>query len=124
MVRRLHDGEEVTHRGLVTVEHARIWEVPEPKPELIAPAISVETARRAAHWADGLITVNQAPEQLRKVLAAYRDNGGRGKAALQVHLSWAPRRRPPSKSVWTVASNTFAPHVAGRSGHGRPLRRR
>ena len=113
VIRRLHDGEEVTHRGLVTVEHARIWEVPEPKPELIAPAISVETARRAARWADGLITVNQAPEQLRKVLAGYRDNGGRGKAALQVHLSWAPSEEAAVEiglDQWR--SNTFAPHVA------------
>jgi G6PDH family F420-dependent oxidoreductase len=113
VIRRLHQGEEVTHRGLVTVEHARIWEVPEPKPELIAPAISVETARRAARWADGLITVNQAPEQLRKVLAGYRDNGGRGKAALQVHLSWAPSEEAAVEiglDQWR--SNTFAPHVA------------
>lgn len=113
MIRRLHDGEEVTHRGLVTVEHARIWEVPEPKPELIAPAISVETARRAARWADGLITVNQPPEQLRKVLAGYRDNGGRGKAALQVHLSWAPSEEAAvSIGLDQWRSNTFAPHVA------------
>ncbi|WP_264671503.1 TIGR03885 family FMN-dependent LLM class oxidoreductase [Arthrobacter sp. VKM Ac-2550] len=113
VIRRLHGGEEVTHRGLVTVEHARIWEVPEPKPELIAPAISVDTARRAAAWADGLITVNQPPAQLEKVLEAYRDNGGRGKAALQVHLSWAPSEEAAVEiglDQWRT--NVFPPHVA------------
>ena len=31
VIRRLHSGEEVTHHGLVTVEQARIWDVPEPR---------------------------------------------------------------------------------------------
>jgi probable non-F420 flavinoid oxidoreductase len=89
VIRRLHAGEEVTHRGLVTVERARLWDAPEIRPQLLGPAISVETARRAALWADGLITVNQDPAELRKLLDAYRGEGGRGKAVLQVHLSWA-----------------------------------
>jgi alkanesulfonate monooxygenase SsuD/methylene tetrahydromethanopterin reductase-like flavin-dependent oxidoreductase (luciferase family) len=38
---------------------------------------------------DGLVTVDQPPEQLRRVLAAYREAGGTGPAALQVHLSYA-----------------------------------
>jgi probable non-F420 flavinoid oxidoreductase len=113
VIRRLHDGQEVTHRGLVTVEQARIWEVPEVKPALVAPAISVQTARRAAAWADGLITVNQPPEQLKKVLGAYRDNGGRGKAALQVHLSWAATEEAAvATALDQWRSNVFAPHVA------------
>jgi probable non-F420 flavinoid oxidoreductase len=90
VIRQMHDGEVVTHRGLVTVEQARIWDVPDPKPDIIAPAISPDTAARAAAWADGLVTVNQPAEQLRKVLGAYREHGGKGKAVLQVHLSWAP----------------------------------
>ncbi|HEX2246064.1 MAG TPA: TIGR03885 family FMN-dependent LLM class oxidoreductase [Arthrobacter sp.] len=113
VIRRLHGGEEVTHRGLVTVEHARIWEVPEPKPQLIAPAISVETARRAAAWADGLITVNQPQAQLEKVLGAYRDNGGRGKTSLQVHLSWASSEEAAvaiGLDQWRT--NVFPTHVA------------
>ena len=81
VIRRLHDGGEVTHHGLVTVEQARIWDVPEPRPQLIAPAVSVETARRSAAWADGLVTVNQPHGKLKEMLAAYRDNGGRGNAS-------------------------------------------
>ena len=27
---------------------------------------------------------------MRRLVSAYRDNGGRGRLALQVHLSWAP----------------------------------
>jgi probable non-F420 flavinoid oxidoreductase len=91
IIRRLHAGEEVTHDGLVKVQQARLWDLPEIKPLLIAPAVSVETARRSAAWADGLITVNQPLPRLKEMLAAYRDAGGEGRAALQVHLSWAQR---------------------------------
>lgn len=112
VIRRLHAGAEVTHHGLVTVEQARIWDVPESKPPLIAPAISVATAKRSAAWADGLVTVNQPPGKLREMLAAYRDNGGRGKAVLQIHLSWAVQEDEAvaiAMDQWR--SNVFAPPV-------------
>lgn len=112
VIRRLHSGEEVTHHGLVTVEQARIWDVPEPLPPLIAPAISVDTARRSADWADGLVTVNQPHAKLSEMLAAYRGNGGRGQAILQVHLSWAPDEKDAvaiAMDQWR--SNIFAPPI-------------
>ena len=89
VIRRMLAGEEVTHHGLVTVDRARLWERPDPVPELIGPAVSVESAARVAAWADGLVTVNQPIETLRQVVDAYRGAGGRGPLALQVHLSWA-----------------------------------
>jgi len=112
VIRRLHSGEEVTHHGLVTVEQARIWDLPEPPPPLIAPAISVDTARRSADWADGLVTVNQPHAKLSEMLAAYRGNGGRGPAVLQVHLSWAPDEKDAvaiAMDQWR--SNIFAPPI-------------
>ena len=112
VIRRLHRGEEVTHHGLVTVEQARIWEVPDTPPQLIAPAISVETARRAAAWADGLVTVNQPAGKLKEMLAAYRSNGGRGKAILQVHLSWAPGEdEATAVALDQWRTNTFDPPI-------------
>src|SRR5215210_3315321 len=90
VIRALLAGEEVSHDGLVTVDRARIWTLPDTVPQLIAPAVSAATARRSAEWADGLVTVNQPHDALREVLAAYRDAGGRGTAALQLHLSYDP----------------------------------
>ena len=90
VISRLLDGEEVSHDGLVTVDRARLWDVPSTRPRLIGPAVSVESAARVAAWADGLVTINQPVEVLRDLVAAYRDAGGRGPLALQVHLSWAP----------------------------------
>src|SRR4051794_17166904 len=90
VIRALLDGEEVTHRGLVTVDRAKLWTLPATKPPLLRPAGTPETARRHADWADGLLTVSQQPDVIRRVLGEYRDAGGRGAAALQVHVSWAP----------------------------------
>ena len=89
VMRALWRGEEVTHRGLVVVDRARVWTLPDEPPRLVAGAISAETAAWAAGSASRLITVNQPPELLRKVVDAYRDAGGRGDLHLQVHLSWA-----------------------------------
>jgi probable non-F420 flavinoid oxidoreductase len=89
IIRALLRGEEVTHDGLVQVDRARVWTRPPELPPLIGAAVSVETARWCAAWADGLITVNAEPEQLRRMINAYREAGGRGPLHLQVHLSWA-----------------------------------
>ncbi len=90
VIRRLLRGEEVSHDGLVTVDRARVWDVPDEQPELLAPVVSIESATRVARWADGLITVQQDLVTLRDIVRSYRDNGGRGRLALQLHLSWAP----------------------------------
>jgi probable non-F420 flavinoid oxidoreductase len=90
VIRGLLDGEEVTHRGLVTVDQARVWSLPRIPPLLLGAAISEETATRVGGWADGLITVNQPPDRLRRVVSGFRRGGGMGKPMyLQVHLSWA-----------------------------------
>lgn len=90
VIRGLLAGEEVTHRGLIRVDRARIWSLPTESPPLFAAAISAETAARAGTWADGLITVNQPAAAMSEVLDAFRQGGGEGKPAyLQAHLSWA-----------------------------------
>ncbi|MHC3439121.1 TIGR03885 family FMN-dependent LLM class oxidoreductase [Natrialbaceae archaeon A-gly3] len=57
IMRRLWDGEEVTHHGRVDVERARLYTRPETPPPLIGAALSVETAEWLGEWADGMITV-------------------------------------------------------------------
>ena len=59
IIRRLLDGELVSHQGLVTVDRARLWTLPDVPPKLLAPAVSPGTAGEAAEWADGVITINQ-----------------------------------------------------------------
>src|SRR3712207_662078 len=61
IIRALLAGEEVTHDGLVTVDRARIWSLPEEPPALIGPAVTPARAGRHAAWAAGLVTPNQPP---------------------------------------------------------------
>ncbi len=89
VIRALHRGEEVSHDGLVTVDRARVWTRPVDPPQLLGAAVSVETARWVAGWADGLITVNQQPDTLRRIIDAYREAGGLGPCNVQVHVSYA-----------------------------------
>lgn len=112
VIRALLAGEEVSHDGLVTVDRARLWTRPEEPVKLVGAAVSVETAGWVGQWADGLITVNQPVEHLRRMIDAYRDAGGRGELCLQVHLSWAPTRDEAlavAHEQWR--SNIFAPPV-------------
>lgn len=90
VMRGLLEGREVTHDGLIRADRAKVWSLPQTPPPLLAAAVGPETASRVATWADGLITVDQDRDALRRVIDAYREAGGRGPVAVQVHVSWAP----------------------------------
>jgi probable non-F420 flavinoid oxidoreductase len=89
IIRSLLAGEEVSHDGLVTVDRAKLWTLPQTPPALIGAAVSEATAGWVAEWADGLATIAQPVDKLRRVVGAYRDAGGVGSVAVQVHLSYA-----------------------------------
>jgi probable non-F420 flavinoid oxidoreductase len=114
VIRALLAGETVSHQGLVTVDRARLWTLPEQLPPLIGAAISAETAAWVGGWADGLVTINQSHDTLRRVIAAFREGGGEGKPLyLQVHLSWAPdedQAMAVAHDQWR--SNVFDPVLA------------
>jgi alkanesulfonate monooxygenase SsuD/methylene tetrahydromethanopterin reductase-like flavin-dependent oxidoreductase (luciferase family) len=70
----------------------------------------VATARAGADWADGLVTINQPHDHLRRMIAAYRDAGGRGKLVLQLHLSYDPDpERALAVAFEEWHSNVFPP---------------
>jgi probable non-F420 flavinoid oxidoreductase len=91
IIRTLLTGEEVDHDGRVRVDQAKLWTLPkEPGPRLVGAALSVDTARWCGEWADGLVTVHQAPDKLRPVLDAFREGGGEGKPLIvQVKVAYA-----------------------------------
>lgn len=110
VIKRMLGGETVSHQGMVEVDQARLWDVPDPTPELIAPAVSVLTAARGARWADGLATINADHNKLREILDAWNEAGGPPKRILQLHLSWAPTEAEAydiALDQW--ASNVLAP---------------
>jgi probable non-F420 flavinoid oxidoreductase len=112
IMRALFAGEEVSHRGHVVVDRARLYTRPEQPPPLIGAAVSEPTARWVGSWADGLATVHAPVEHLRRVIDAFGEGGGDGKLVLQVHLSWAPSEDEALRIAheqWRT--NVFAPPV-------------
>lgn len=89
VIRRLLAGDEVDHDGAVRVHRARVWSRPAEAPPLLGAAVSAETAGWLAGRVDGLTTVAQSPDALRRVVDAYRSAGGEGPCVLQVHVSLA-----------------------------------
>jgi coenzyme F420-dependent glucose-6-phosphate dehydrogenase len=90
IVSALLRGESISHSGRVTVVDARLYSLPKTPPLLLGAAVTEETAALVGQWADGLLTVNARPEQVRKVVNAFRRSGGEGKPLLmQVGLNWA-----------------------------------
>lgn len=89
VMRGLLAGETVTHEGRVRVSEARLWSLPAAPANLMATAASPETARWAADWADGLVTVGTRREQVAEIVDAYLDAGGLGPTCLQVHVALA-----------------------------------
>lgn len=91
ILRRLLAGETVTHHGRLRAVEAKIWSRPEKPTLLLGAAVTEATAEFAGSWADGLLTVSAKPDQLAKVIAAFRRGGGREKPVqVKVGLSWAP----------------------------------
>jgi probable non-F420 flavinoid oxidoreductase len=114
VIRALLAGETVSHHGLVTVDRAKLWTLPERPPPLVGAAVSPETAAWVGGWADGLVTINQSQDRLRAVIDAFRGGGGEGKPLyLQVHLSWAADEHEAlavAHDQWST--NVFDPAVA------------
>jgi probable non-F420 flavinoid oxidoreductase len=113
VMHRLLAGEEVSHDGLITVDRAKLWTLPDSPPPLLGAATSPETAAFLAPFVDGLATVLQEPDALRKVIDAYRGAGGSGPLVLQVHLSYAATDEEASAIAhdqWR--SNVFAPPLS------------
>jgi coenzyme F420-dependent glucose-6-phosphate dehydrogenase len=91
LIRALLAGETVTHRGRITVVDARLYSRPAQPPALLGAAVTEATAEQIGAWADGLLTVSAAPEQMRRVIQAFRCGGGEGKRLIvQAALNWAP----------------------------------
>ena len=90
VMRALWRGETVTHHGLITLQEARLYTLPETPPQLFGAALSPETAEFVGEWADGLMTLGAPPDALEQIVDAFRRGGGEGKPVFVQHaLSWA-----------------------------------
>jgi probable non-F420 flavinoid oxidoreductase len=89
-IRALLRGERVSHYGRVTLVDCELYTLPKTPPLLLGAAVSEASAEFVGGWADGLLTVSGKPEQVRRVVEAFRRGGGEGKPLyMQVGLNWA-----------------------------------
>ena len=86
VIRLLWEGGEQTHRGEhYTVDHARLYTLPEEPIPIVVAADKPRAAELAGSLGDGLITT--APDD--EIVSTYRAAGGEGPRYGQVRLCWA-----------------------------------
>mgnify|MGYP002715015254 CR=1 FL=1 len=103
VMRALLRGEEVTHRGRITVSEAKLYSLPRRETRLVGAAVSEATAEWLGGWADGLLTVGRGPESVRKVVEAARAKRSDRMPYAERRCSASLRRRPvPYKSSSSV----------------------
>lgn len=91
IIRRLLQGEEVSHEGMVNIKEARLYTLPAQVPALFCAAISATTAQWAASWADGLLTTGGTVEQVKEKYEAFTGEGNSQKPVyVQYAFSFAP----------------------------------
>ncbi len=113
IIRALWRGETVTHEGLIMVEDARLYTLPETPPRIVGAALTVKTAGWLGSWADGIITVSHPVEQLKEMIKAFRENGGEGKKLiLKVQLSYDKTDDEALEGAFTQwKTNIFKSHM-------------
>jgi probable non-F420 flavinoid oxidoreductase len=102
IIRALLRGETVTHEGHVHVRDAKLYTRPAIMPALFGAALTVETARWASGWADGLITISAAPDKLRAVIDAFREGAGSNKPVyVQSVLAYGETEATAEQIAWS-----------------------
>ncbi|MCK8494836.1 TIGR03885 family FMN-dependent LLM class oxidoreductase [Spirosoma sp. RP8] len=112
IMRALWAGETVSHKGLVTVEEAKLYTCPDVKPLLFGAAVTSKTAEWVGSWADGLLTISQPKEKLQEVVDAFRRGGGEGKPMhLKVQLSYAATKEAAQQGAYDQWRSNIFPNA-------------
>ena len=86
VIRLLWQGGEQTHRGKhYTVDHARVYDLPDELPGIFVAAAQTKAAELAGRAGDGLISTSPDDE----VVKTFEQNGGDGKRKLgMMHVAY------------------------------------
>ena len=112
VIRLLWEGGEQTHRGKhYTVDHARLYTLPDEPPPIIVAAGAPKAARLAGRVADGL--ANGSPDAA--VVEQFRDAGGSGKPTYgMLHVCVAPSEEEGLETAHELWANTALPGELSR----------
>jgi G6PDH family F420-dependent oxidoreductase len=104
VLRALWTGDVVNHRGRhYTVDHARIYTLPDTPPPVIVSGFGPKSIELAARIGDGYATV--APELAQQ----YRDAGGRGVVQAGTKVCYGPDRDAAVRTVHRIWPNEALP---------------
>lgn len=97
IIRLLWQGGYQSYDGeYLTLEDARVWDLPETLPPIIVAISGPASAAVAVDKGDGIFGTEPKPE----VVKAYRDAGGTGPAYTEVPLAWAPDAESAATFAW------------------------
>ncbi len=115
IIKRLLNGETVTHHGYVNIEDAKLYTLPAYQPLVLGAALTKETAAWMGGWADGLITAHKPLPELKEIVDAFKKGGGEGKPIyLQVQLGYGTNEEKLAADVFHQwRTNVFPGNVKG-----------
>ena len=99
VIRLLWGGGEQTHRGRhYTVDHARLYTLPEQPIPIAVAAANPRAAELAGRVGDALVTTEPNEE----TVAQYREGGGDGARYGQVRICWAENEENAKQTVFEL----------------------
>lgn len=106
VIRALHTGEEVSHRGrYYTVDHARIYTLPDTPPPIYVSAFGPRAARLAGRIGDGFCTAMPSAD----LVAKYRTAGGTGPVQGGMKVCWADTEEAGIETAHRLWPNELVP---------------
>lgn len=111
VIRRLwQEDDYINHKGMFTVERAKLFTKPTHIPTVFGAAITEETAAWLSSWADGMITISKPVEELEKMVQAFRRAEGKNKPmTLKVQISYDKDRDKALEGAWKQWRNNIYP---------------
>jgi coenzyme F420-dependent glucose-6-phosphate dehydrogenase len=112
VMRTLWEGGYRTHRGKhYTVEHARVFDLPDEPIEVAVAAMQPNAAELAGRIGDAL--VNVAPEQ--ELVQTFVEGGGKGKPVYgQLTVCWAESVEEAKETAWRQWPNAAVEGAASQ----------
>ena len=103
VIRSLWEGGITSHHGRhYTVENARVYDLPDPRPPIVVAAGGPRSARLAARIGDGLWLSSVDGD----TIAAWRDAGGSGSVWAQIGVCWGESEQACRRIAHEVWPNT------------------
>jgi len=103
VIRLLWQGGEQTHRGKhYTVDHARLYTLPDEPPPIAVAAAKPNAAELAGRLGDAFVSTSPDAE----ILETYRSAGGDGPCYGQVRLCWAEAKDEAKQTAFELWRHT------------------